>query len=139
MTDYAMRRESSNAICMCIHWSLFNKIGFFRANPNLLGFEDGLFYNEVRKYGIAYATTGSVWIHHFGSVTQEHMKMVLGIQNQDVLVKVNDTKLYGQSWLERKMYRHHLKRSHLEWRAQELRNYGMTLHGTRNKNAFVWL
>jgi GT2 family glycosyltransferase len=138
-TANAVRRGSSNAICMCIHWSLFNQIGFFRANPTLLGFEDGLFYNEVRKHGIAHATTGSVWIHHFGSVTQEHMKMVLGIQSQDVLVKVNDRKLYGQSWLERKLYRRNLKRSHLAWRTQELRDYGITLHGTRDKNVFVWL
>jgi hypothetical protein len=67
------------------------------------------------------------------------MKMILGKKSQDVLVKVNDRKLYGQSWLERKFYRHSLKRSHLAWRAQELRDYGMTLHGTRNNNAFVWL
>ncbi len=138
-TAKAIRKGSSNAICMCIHWSLFNKIGFFRASPTLLGFEDGLFYNEVRKHGIAHATSGSVWIHHFGSVTQEHMKMVLGKKNQDVLVKVNDRKLYGQSWFERKLYRHDLKRLHLAWREQELRVYGMTLHGTRDNNAFVWL
>jgi N-acetylglucosaminyl-diphospho-decaprenol L-rhamnosyltransferase len=138
-TANAVRRGSSNAICMCIHWSLFNQIGFFRANPNLLGFEDGLFYNEVRKHGIAHATTGSVWIHHYGSVTQEHMKMVLGIQKKDVLIKVNDRKFYGQSWLQRKLYRLSLKRSHLSWREHELRNYGMTLHGTREKSAFIWL
>jgi len=138
-TANAVRRGSSNAICMCIHWSLFNKIGFFRANPTLLGFEDGLFYNEVRKHNIANATTGSVWIHHFGSVTQEHMKMVLGIQSQNALIKVNDKKLYNQSWLERKFYRYHLKRSHQVWREHELRCFGMTLHGTRENNAFVWI
>jgi hypothetical protein len=66
------------------------------------------------------------------------MKMVLGIQSQDVLIKVNDRKLYGQSWLERKLYRNNLKRSHLAWREQELRDYGMTLHGARDNNAFVW-
>lgn len=138
-TKGAVRWGSSNAICMCIHWSLFNKVGFFRANPTLLGFEDGLFYNEVRKHGVRHATTGSVWIHHFGSVTQEHMKMVLGKTSNDVLVKVNDRKLYGQSWLERKLYRLSLKRSHQAWRKQELSEYGMTLHGTRNKDAFLWL
>jgi hypothetical protein len=138
-TANAVRRGSSNAICMCIHWSLFNKIGFFRANPTLLGFEDGLFYNEVRKHNIANATTGSVWIHHFGSVTQEHMKMVLGIKSQNALIKVNDKKLYNQSWLERKIYRYHLKRSHQVWREHELRYFGMTLHGTRENNAFVWI
>ena len=138
-TANTIRYGSSNAICMCMHWSLFSKIGFFRANPNLLGFEDGLFYNEIRKHDIKHATTGSVWIHHFGSVTQDHMKMVLGKSNNDVLVKVNDRKLYGQSWLDRKLYRHRLKRAHLAWREKELGDYGMTLHGTRIQKAFVWL
>jgi len=138
-TAKAVRLGSSNAICMCIHWSLFSQIGFFRANPALLGFEDGLFYNEVRKHGISHATTGSVWIHHFGSVTQEHMKMVLGIKSRDVLININDRKLYGQSWLDRKLYRHRFKRAHIKWRSQEFQEYGMTLHGTRDKNMFIWL
>jgi len=138
-TAEAVRWGLSNAICMCIHWSLFNQIGFFRANPSLLGFEDGLFYNEVRKHSISHATTGSVWIHHFGSVTQQHMKMILGKTNNDVLIKVNDRKLYGQSWFERKLFRYRLKRALLTWREEELNKYGMTLHGTRIKNAFVWL
>jgi GT2 family glycosyltransferase len=138
-TSKAVRWGSSNAICMCIHWSLFSQIGFFRANPKLLGFEDGLFYNEIRKHGISHATSGNVWIHHYGSVTQEHMKMVLGLSSNDVLVKVDDRKLYGQSWLERKIYRNSLKRAHQTWRKEELLKYEMTLHGTRYKNAFVWL
>ena len=138
-TANAERLGSSNAICMCIHWSLFNEIGFFRANPSLLGFEDGLFYKEIRKKKIQHATTGSVWIHHFGSVTQEHLKMVMGIKSNDVLVKVNDRELYDQSWLERKFYRHNFKKSHKAWRQFELQNYGITLHGTRNNNEFIWL
>jgi N-acetylglucosaminyl-diphospho-decaprenol L-rhamnosyltransferase len=138
-TVNGVRWGSSNAICMCIHWSLFNKVGFFRASPQLLGFEDGLFYNEISKHGIKHATTGSVWIHHFGSVTQAHMKMVLGKKRDDVLIKVNDRKLYGQSWLTRKLYRQNLKRTHLAWRKKELGDFGMTLHGTRIHNEFVWL
>jgi N-acetylglucosaminyl-diphospho-decaprenol L-rhamnosyltransferase len=139
ITANAIRWGSSNAICMCIHWSLFNKIGFFCANPNLLGFEDGLFYNDLRNANVAHATTGSVWIHHFGSVTQDHMKMVLGISNNDILVKINDRKIYNQSWLERKLYRFKLKRNHQKWNKNELNKYGMTLHGSRTKNEFIWL
>jgi glycosyltransferase involved in cell wall biosynthesis len=135
----AVRLHSSNAICMCIHWSLFNDIGFFRANPLLLGFEDGLFYNDLRKKKIQHATTGSVWIHHFGSVTQEHMKMVLGKNNNEVLTKVSDRKLYGQTWLERKLYRRSLIKSHKTWRQNELKNYGMTLHGARKNDEFIWI
>jgi GT2 family glycosyltransferase len=139
ITKMAIRNESSNAICMCIHWSVFSKIGFFAANPNLLGFEDGLFYNEVRKHKIKHATTGSVWIHHFGSVTQDYMKVILGKSQNDDLVKFNDRKLYGQSWLQRKLYRRNLKQDHRKWREQELNFYKMTLHGARIQNSFVWL
>lgn len=138
-TAKAVRWGSSNAVCMCIHWSVFNRIGFFRANPLLLGFEDGLFYNEVRKYNIKHATTGSVWVHHFGSVTQEYMKMALGKKAADILVKVNDRKLYGQSWIERKLYRHKLKNELRTWRLQELLEFNMTLHGARDQEKFIWL
>jgi len=134
-----MRWGSSNAICMCIHSSLFQEVGFFRANPKLLGFEDGLFYNEIRKNKIPHATTGSVWIHHFGGVTQEHIKQTLGIKSSHNLVTVQDRKLYNQSWLERKLFQYQRKNSLRHWRKQELRDLGMTLHGTRDKNAFVWL
>jgi GT2 family glycosyltransferase len=138
-TNTAIRLGSTNAICMCIHWSLFNQIGFFRADPNLLGFEDGLFYSEIRKHKVQHATTGRVWIHHFGSVTQDHMKMVFGLSSDNVLVKHNDRRLYQQSWIERKLYRHQLKSDHRRWRSRELKAFGMTLHGTRHNNEFVWL
>jgi len=133
-----IRWGSSNAICMCIHWSLFNQIGFFRANPKLLGFEDGLFYNEVRKAKILHATTGSVWIHHFGSVTQAHLKILQGICIGDELIKVNDRKLYGQSFIERKFLRYKLKRNHRIWKEMELIKHGMTLQGLRVSNSFIW-
>ena len=138
ITDKTIRFGSSNAICMCIHWSLFSQIGFFRADPNLLGFEDGLFYNEIRKKNIQHATTGSVWIHHFGGVTQDHLKMVIGLDSNDLLVEFNDRKLYDQTWLDRKLFRHRLKINHKNWRYHELKNYGMTLHGIRKDNNFIW-
>jgi glycosyltransferase involved in cell wall biosynthesis len=138
MSD-VVRMGSSNAICMCIHWSLFMHYGFFQANPTLLGFEDGMFYHALRQAKVQHATTGQVWIHHFGSVTQEYMKMVLGIKNENVLVKVNDRKLYNQSWLERKLYRYELKRSHQQWRKKEISEHNMTLHGVRKNNEFIWI
>jgi GT2 family glycosyltransferase len=139
LTHDAVRLGGSNAICMCIHWSVFKEIGFFRADPNLLGFEDGLFYNEIRKKKIQHATVGGVWIHHFGSVTQEHLKLVLGIQSKDVLVKHNDRKLYNQSWIQRKIHRIKHKQMFNQWRAEELSSFGMTLHGARINKEFIWL
>jgi len=138
-TALAMRWGSSNAICMCIHSSLLQEVGLFRANPKLLGFEDGLFYNEIRKNQIPHATTGSVWIHHFGGVTQEHIKQTLGIKSSQNLVTVEDRKLYNQSWLERKFLQIQRKSYHRKWRKKELRDFQMTLHGNKGPSGFVWL
>ena len=138
-TYQALRIGSSNAICMCIHWSLFNQIGFFRAAPNLLGFEDGIFFNEIRKNNIKHATTGSVWIHHFDGVTQKYLKKSFNIPVENNLIKVNDRKLYGQSWIERKIYRFNLKKLQHFWKKDELFKYDMTLHGVRYENKFLWL
>ena len=135
----AVRWQSSNAVCMCIHWSLFMQIGFFRVTPKLLGFEDAIFYHDVRQAGIRHATTGQVWIHHFGSVTQEYMKMVMGIPSNEVLVKVNDRKLLNQSWIDRKIYRYNMRKSLRTWRHDELEQHKMTLHGVRQNDAFLWL
>ena len=134
-----LRLGGSNAICMCMHWSLFKEIGFFRADPNLLGFEDGLFYHEVRKRQIQHASTGAVWVHHYGSVTQEHMKMVLGMAPDQDLVKHNDRKLYHQSWISRKLHRMSQKKLYRQWRSDELAHHQMTLHGARVNEGFLWL
>ena len=137
-TKNCIRKDSSHAICMCIHWSVFCEIGFFRADPNLLGFEDGIFYNEVRNKNIKHATTGCVWIHHFGSVTQNYLKTSLGKKDGDLLLKVNDRKIYKQSWLSRKIYRYNLKNKNKKFREEELRKYDMTLIGARINNDFIW-
>ena len=134
-----VRQPSANLICLLVHWSVFMEIGFFRVTPKLLGFEDGIFFHDLRKAGVAHAITGKVWIHHFGSVTQEYMKMAQGIPSRDVLVKVKDRQLLNQSWLERKFYRHSLKSSLQKWRCEELANHEMTLHGVREKHEFTWL
>ncbi len=134
-----MRIYSTHAVCMCIHWSVFQEIGFFRATPTLLGFEDTIFFSDIRKYGIKHATTGSVWLHHFGSVTQEYMKLQRGIPKGKVLLKVNDRKLLGQSWLERKLLRHSLRKAEQNWRNSEIKQYGMSLHGLRKNSEFHWL
>lgn len=134
-----VRHGTSNAVCMCIHWSLFQEIGFFRATPKLLGYEDAIFFKDVRDAKIANATTGSVWIHHFGSVTQHYMKMALGIPTNEVLLKVNGRRLLNQTWLERKIYRQRLKKLFKDWRRSEFSAHQMTLHGVRQNNEFIWL
>jgi len=134
----ALRRQTQHAVCVCIHRSVFHDIGFFRAAPKLLGFEDTIFFNDLKKSGILTAITGGVWLHHFGSVTQKDMKKKLGKSDKDNLVDVNDRQLLQQSWLERKLDRYNRKRSEAQWRADELQRYGMTMLGERIDHAFIW-
>lgn len=132
------RHQTQHAVCVCIHRSVFQEIGYFRANPKLLGFEDTIFFNDLKKSQFKTAINGHVWLHHFGSITQKDMKQKLGIAAKDVLLKVNDRQLLQQSWLERKISKYKAHQQHNAWRNDELRKYGMTLHGDRVNSQFVW-
>lgn len=133
-----LRRQTQHAVCLCVHRSVFQEIGYFRATPKLLGFEDTIFFNDLRKTKFKTAIAGSVWLHHFGSATQKEMKRKLGKSEKDNLVDVNDQFLLQQSWAERKLLKFNAKRRHAVWRTEELAAYGMTLHGERIKGEFSW-
>jgi glycosyltransferase involved in cell wall biosynthesis len=133
------RYKTQNAVCVCIHRSVFHEIGYFRANPKLLGFEDTIFFHDLEKTNIGRAITGNVWLHHFGSITQKEMKKKLGKSVNDDLVKVNDRQLLQQGWLERKLSKWVSKKQAAAWRVEELARYGMTLHGERINQEFSWL
>ncbi len=131
--------QTQHAVCVVIHRSVFHEIGYFRANPKLLGFEDTIFFHDLAKSDFKSAISGAVWIHHFGSITQKDMKKKLGKSEKEVLVKVNDRKLLQQGWLERKLEKLNVKNQRATWRKNELAQYGMTLHGERANHEFTWL
>lgn len=132
------RYQTQHAVCVCIHRSVFQEIGYFRANPKLLGFEDTIFFNDLSKSSFKSSINGHVWLHHFGSVTQRDMKMKLGKSEKENLLTVNDRQLLQQSWLERKLKKFKQKKQSDAWRNDELEKYGMTLHGERINKAFFW-
>ena len=132
------RRQTQHAVCVVIHRSVFHEIGYFRANPKLLGFEDTIFFNDLRKSKFKSAINGAVWLHHFGSITQKDMKKKLGKSDKEVLVKVNDRKLLQQGWLERKLLKLKSKNQSSTWRRDELNKFDMTLHAERIDNEFIW-
>jgi len=133
-----LRRQTQHAVCLCVHRSVFQEIGYFRATPKLLGFEDTIFFNDLRKTKFKTAIAGSVWLHHFGSVTQKEMKRKLGKSEKDNLVDVDDRYFLQQGWVERKFLKFNTKRRHAAWRVEELAAYGMTLHGERINGEFNW-
>jgi len=134
----ALRIRGRHAVCLAIHKSVWQEIGFFQPVPKLLGYEDTLFFHEVKKANIPCAVTGASWLHHYGSVTQTAMKQERGLSDKQGLGYRYNYRLLQQSWLERKLNKIARLKQENQWRETELRLYGMTMHGARVDGAFCW-
>jgi GT2 family glycosyltransferase len=128
-----------HAVCLAIHESVWQEIGYFQPVPKLLGYEDTLFFHEVDKARIACGITGASWLHHYGSITQTAMKQERGLSDKQGLGYRYNYRLLQQSWLKRKLAKIKRLRQEKTWRDQEVLQFGMSLHGLRKNSAFVWL
>lgn len=134
-----VRIGSSHAVCLAVHQSVWMDIGYFQPVPKLLGYEDSLFFHAAEKAGIAMGTTGSSWLHHYGSITQKAMKQERGMSQKDGLGYRYNYRLLQLSWLERKLKKLQRLKQEKKWKQQELEQYGMTMHGLREKGDFIWV
>lgn len=64
------RIGAANGICFMVHRSVFKKIGTFDEGFRIGGFEDADFFMRAKLAGFQLGTTGSAFLHHFGSITQ---------------------------------------------------------------------
>ncbi len=135
---HVVRRGARHAVCMAVHESVWEKVGYFRATPSLWGFEDSLFFNELDKAGIATGTVGSSWLHHYGSITLSAMKRERGLRENQGLSARTTYRLLGKSFLQRKWDKHLAKKRLREWRDAELAQFGMTLLADRKDGQFHW-
>lgn len=133
-----IRSGGHHAVCLAVHHSVWLEIGYFQANPKLLGYEDTIFFHEADKACISSGMTGSAWVHHFGSMTQMLLKKELGLSMNDRLGYRYNYRLLHQSWLERKLKKIKRNWDQKHWCEQELSQFGMSLHGIREKGAFAW-
>jgi N-acetylglucosaminyl-diphospho-decaprenol L-rhamnosyltransferase len=124
--------------CLCVHRSVWDQIGFFRAQPNLWGYEDTLFFQALDLAGIRSAIVGSSWLHHFGSITVSALKQERGLSGRQGLGARNNYRLLGKSTLRRKWDKLQRERRERQWREAELAAHGMTLQGDRRQGEFVW-
>jgi len=134
----ALRRGWCHAVCLAIHSSVWQEIGYFQPVPRLLGYEDTLFFHEMAKAGIEAGTTGASWLHHFGSITQSAMKQERGLRQQDNLGYRYNYRLLQKSWLGRKLDKARTQRQQARWRAEELARYGMTMRGECRDHRVEW-
>jgi N-acetylglucosaminyl-diphospho-decaprenol L-rhamnosyltransferase len=135
----ASRDGLPHAVCMAIHRSVWQKVGFFRATPRLLGYEDSIFFAGLKREDIPCGTLGSSWIHHFGSVTQTAMKLEQGLKAGQGLGDRFHAEMGRKNWLQRKLDKHRIRRLTHQFRAIELARTSMSLHGERRNGDFVWL
>jgi GT2 family glycosyltransferase len=134
----ALRRGGRHAVCMAVHRSVWDEVGYFRATPKLWGYEDSLFFHELDMAGIATGITGASWLHHFGSITLSALKRERGLGQKQGLSARDSYKLLGQSFIARKLAKARRKRQEAQWRREELARFGATLHGERLDGAFHW-
>lgn len=132
------RIGARHAVCLCVHRSVWDQVGFFQATPSLWGYEDTLFFHALDQAGIRTAIVGSSWLHHYGSITISAMKQERGLSSRDGLGARDNYRLLGKSTVRRKWDKFLRKRQEQRWRADELAQYGMTLHGERKDGQFVW-
>ena len=137
MMSYA-RVGWSHAVCLAVHKRVWEKIGYFRATPSLLGYEDTIFFHEARGAGIRMCTTGASWLHHFGSITQSAMKRERGLKESDELGYRYNHRLLNQSWLERKLDKIRINNKLKHWRIAEVNEFEISLLGESKNNSIIW-
>lgn len=134
----ALRRGWCHAVCLAVHKSVWQEIGYFQPVPKLLGYEDTMFFNEMDRAGLVGGTTGASWLHHFGSITQSAMKKERGLSDKEGLGYRYNYRLLRKSWLQRKLDKLQRNRQMKAWREAELGAYGMTMRGQFDGQRMEW-
>jgi GT2 family glycosyltransferase len=133
------RIGARHAVCLAVHKSVWLDIGYFQPTPKLLGYEDTIFFNELRKSKIQSAITGASWLHHYGSITQTLLKLERGLHLKSNLGNRYNYKLLNQNWLERKINKFIMEYQSNHWRKSELSEFDMSVHGLRKPWGFHWI
>jgi GT2 family glycosyltransferase len=129
-----VRVGAPHAVCMAIRDDVWNAIGYFMPVPKLLGYEDAIFFLRAREAGLKTATCADSWLHHYGQVTQNAMRLEKKLKEREGLGNRNLMRLYmGQSWLVRKIARYQRRNLLKNARVRELEIYGLTVHAL-NRN-----
>jgi GT2 family glycosyltransferase len=137
MRDVA-RIGGRHAVCLCVHRSVWEKVGYFAPTPGLWGYEDTLFFRQLDLAGIRTAITGASWLHHYGSITVSAMKQERGLRGKQGLGARDNYRRLGMSTWQRKFEKFRRRQQEKRWREEELSRFGMTLHGDRNDGRFDW-
>ncbi len=134
------RQGTAHAVCMTIHRSVWDRIGYFLPIPKLLGYEDAVFFRQAQMHGLKLGITSASWLHHYGMTTQKALKLEMNLQQKDSLGNRNLMKFFmNQSWLERKQTIHARRKLLAKAKEDELSQYGLTVHAAKLGPELDWL
>lgn len=135
-----VRVGAPHAVCMAIRDDVWNEIGYFMPVPKLLGYEDAIFFLRAREAGLKTGTCADSWLHHYGQVTQNAMRLEKKLKEREGLGNRNLMRLYmAQSWVARKfaqLGRKKLLRMNVKC---ELDKYERTVHAINRLDRFEWI
>jgi GT2 family glycosyltransferase len=135
-----VRHGAPHAVCMAIRDDVWAEIGYFMPVPKLLGYEDAIFFLRAREVGLKSGTCADSWLHHYGQVTQNAMRLEKKLKEREGLGNRNLMRLYmAQSWAARKFARYQRRRLLKDARAHELSAHGMTVHSLRHGLENSWI
>lgn len=128
----------AHLVCLMVQKSVFLNQGYFFPSPKLAGFEDTLFFHELRKGCVRLGTTGGVWIHHFGSITQTIIKRELGLKLTDSLGSSRNKSLMHESILSRKLRKYRTEKMIKKSEDIEISEFSRSVHGQFLDGTFIW-
>lgn len=133
-TEFVARMKSvkrigvANGICFMVARGVFDSVGLFDERFRIGQYEDADFFQRAKNAGFKLGTTGSAFIHHFGSITQKAIQKTAERQSYEAENRAYFRAKWHLSRPRRWCVR--LKRySHsLVWKTAERLRYGHSLH-----------
>ena len=130
-----MKRHSrlgvADGICFLVRKTVFEKVGRFDEKFRIGQFEDADFFRRAAMAGFRLGITGRSFIHHFGSVTQNHIR---GVERNNAYEAENRAyyrQKWGMSWSKRFIERQSGKARLFYWIAKEKALGGHSLSGEK--------
>jgi N-acetylglucosaminyl-diphospho-decaprenol L-rhamnosyltransferase len=115
----AARLGVADGICFLVRKSVFEKVGRFDENFRIGQFEDVDFFRRAAIAGFRLGTTGRAFIHHFGSVTQNHIRSAEKNNSYEADNRAYYRQKWNLSWHKRFMMRELLKIRRTFWTIRE--------------------
>ncbi|MDA8306511.1 MAG: glycosyltransferase family 2 protein [Deltaproteobacteria bacterium] len=117
----------ADGICFLVRRAVFEKVGRFDEHFRIGQFEDVDFFRRAAMAGFRLGITGRSFIHHFGSVTQNHIRGVERNNSYEAVNRAYYRRKWNLSWPKRFIDRQSGKARLFFWTVKERALGGHTL------------